>query len=78
MTLRKTIFIASKESSDIITVKIFTADHVHLSKRGIWNIDNNTIMLSPDMYNQFAVLKNQDEQRKFFMDLKKVSVKTSE
>lgn len=76
MTLRKTIFIATKNSDELVEVKIYTADHIDLAARGLWNVDNNSIMLSPEMYNHFLSLDNQEQQRKFFIDLKQISFTT--
>jgi hypothetical protein len=71
MTLRKTIFLIG-HYGEVITVTIYTAENLKY-QRGIWDVDTNTIVLTEEIYQQFDVLKNHSEQRRFFDDLLKVS-----
>jgi hypothetical protein len=54
-----------------ISVKIFTHPEM---KDGLWNVDNNHVVMSPSMYASLRDIKgDQVRQRKFFGSLRQVS-----
>lgn len=70
MILRQTIMFFPKDSSDLVKVEIYTDDKVI---NGLWNLDNNTVLLNDKLYGHFRDCNTQSLQRKFFDSLQKVS-----
>ena len=71
MQLRNTIIFIPKGEVEIVKVEIYVAEEVE--GPGYWNIDENKVLLSPGMYSIFRSYSKQQEQRKFFDTLRKVS-----
>ncbi len=71
MLLRNTLMFIPKGEVEVIKVMIYTSEII--TENGVWNIDNNKVILSDNLYNQYRSCKTQNEQRKFFARLKQVS-----
>ncbi len=71
MLLRNTLMFIPKGEVEVIKVMIYTSEII--TENGIWNIDNNKIILPDKLYNEYRSCKTQKEQRKFFDQLKQVS-----
>ena len=71
MQLRRTITIHPNRTSVFIKVKIFVSDVFKTA--AFWNVDDNSVLLSEDLYREFNGCKTQEEQRKFFDKLHKIS-----
>jgi hypothetical protein len=59
-----------KGETDVIQIRIYTSESV---VQGLWNVENNHVLLSPSLYSDFRNLKLQSQQKEFFSHLKKVS-----
>jgi hypothetical protein len=69
--LRRTlIFVA--DSGVLISIRIYTSSTIDMND-GWWNLDNNQVLLSDNMYNHFRDCTTQKAQRRFFDGLRKVS-----
>ncbi|MBA2760564.1 MAG: hypothetical protein H0U39_01125 [Segetibacter sp.] len=71
MLLRNTLMFIPKGEVEVIKVMIYTSEII--TENGVWNIDNNKVILSDKLYNEYRGCKTQNEQRKFFAQLKQVS-----
>ncbi|MDB5193147.1 MAG: hypothetical protein JWQ96_2710 [Segetibacter sp.] len=73
MTLRQTIMFIPKGELNVVRIEVYVADEHATFGTGLWNIDENKILLSPSLYSEFRTCKTQLLQRKFFDGLRKVS-----
>ncbi len=71
MYLVKTIYFIPAGETEVINIEIYVTDETN--EFGYWNIDNNTVLLTSALYNEFNNLKTQVGKRKFFAKLKMVS-----
>ncbi len=71
MLLRNTLMFIPKGGVEVVKVMIYTSETI--TTAGLWNIDNNKVILSDRLYYEYRSCKTQNEQRKFFDQLKQVS-----
>ncbi len=60
-----------KGEIEVLKVEIYTSPTI--TTKGLWNLDNNKVILSDKLYNEYRSCETQNEQRKFFAGLKQVS-----
>ena len=60
-----------KGDVEVMQVKIYTDDKAPVP--GLWNVDNNTVLLTYDNYLHLRACNSQADQKKFFSQLRKVS-----
>lgn len=60
-----------KGETDVLKIYIYTSENI--GETGMWNIDENKVLLSNALYSEFRNLRLQTEQKKFFQQLRKVS-----
>ena len=64
------MFIPAGETG-VIKIEIFTSDDI--DDAGLWNVDSNQVLLSTKLYAEFKSCKTQEDQKKFFSQLRQVS-----
>ena len=68
-----TIMFIPPGETEVVKIEVRVNYHLESATAGLWNLDNNQVMLSPAMFNQFRACKTQKEQGAFFSQLHKIS-----